>query len=148
MLAQILPGFRDFRTPLVTGYLWLLAIWILLGKPLPSKARKDGLLGMVNALTEYLSGAVVVVVLSFLAYMIGLLLAVEFKVLTTLVGKYGWTITATVESDGKKKTKLVRIADIDDHERFLATDAGSRMQRLISEAFARVEKREVEWQAI
>jgi hypothetical protein len=57
MLAQILPGFRDFRAPLVTGYLWLLAAWILLGKPLPSKARKDGLLGMVNALTEYLSGA-------------------------------------------------------------------------------------------
>lgn len=147
MLAQILPGFRDFRTPLVTGYLWLLATWILLGKPLPSKARKDGLLGIVNALTEYLSGTVVVVVLSFLAYMIGLLLAVEFKVLTTLVGKYGWTIDATVKSGGKR-SRLVRIADIDAHQRFLATDAGSRMQRLISEASARVEKREVDWQAI
>ncbi|WPU11077.1 hypothetical protein [Pseudarthrobacter oxydans] len=92
----------------------------MIGKLLSSKARKDGLLGIVNALTEYLSGTVVVIVLSFLAYMIGLLLAVEVKVLTTLVGKYGWTIDAIVKSGGKKKKTLVRIADIDDHERFLA----------------------------
>lgn len=50
MLAQILPRFRGFRTPLVTGYLWLLGPWILLGKPTPTKDRKDGLMGMMNAL--------------------------------------------------------------------------------------------------
>ncbi|MDQ0618064.1 hypothetical protein [Arthrobacter globiformis] len=148
MLAQILPGFRDFRTPLVTGYLWLLSTWILLGKPLPSKARKDGLLGMVNALTEYLSGAVVVVVLSFLAYMIGLLLAVDFKYLTALVPRYGYTRIPDVESDSKKKWKRVRIAEMSDHQRLLASDAGSRMHRLITEASARVEKREVPWESL
>lgn len=34
MLAQILPGYRDFRTPLVTGYQWIVVLWILVGMPL------------------------------------------------------------------------------------------------------------------
>lgn len=148
MLAQILPGFRDFRTPLVTGYLWLLSTWILLGKPIPSKGRKEGLLGMVNALSEYLSGAAVLAVLSFLAYLIGLLLAADFKVLTALVRRFGWTRFSTLAADGKTTSKFMRISEMNDHERLVGTDAGSTMQRLISEASARVEKREVDLEAI
>ena len=32
MLANILPGFRDLRTPLVTGYVYAFSLWICLGK--------------------------------------------------------------------------------------------------------------------
>ncbi|MBC9822559.1 hypothetical protein [Terrabacter sp. MAHUQ-38] len=36
ILANALPGFRDMRAPLTTGYLWLLFTWLLV-KPDPSK---------------------------------------------------------------------------------------------------------------
>jgi hypothetical protein len=27
-LTNLLPGVRDFRTPLITGYAWLLSLWL------------------------------------------------------------------------------------------------------------------------
>lgn len=73
MLAQILPGFRDFRTPLVAGYLWLIGAWILLGMPVPSSETKTGLVGIVNGIGSYLSPTVSLVVLSFAAFFVGML---------------------------------------------------------------------------
>lgn len=31
ILASVLPGFRDLRTPLITGYLYLVLLWLLVG---------------------------------------------------------------------------------------------------------------------
>lgn len=73
MIAQMLPGFRDVRTPLITGYLWLVSGWILLGMPVPSGIETAGVLGAINSLTKFLSPAVSVIVLSFTAYLIGIL---------------------------------------------------------------------------
>lgn len=148
MLAQILPGFRDFRTPLVTGYLWLLSLWILLGKPIPTKARKDGLMGMMNALGEYLSPLLVVGVLSFAAYLVGVLLAVDIKVVSHLVQRYGWTTRRGLTAKGRPKLKLTRNANVQDYERLVGTSSGSTMRRLLWDAFKRVEKREVPWETI
>lgn len=74
MLAQILPGFRDFRTPLMTGVLWLTAFWVFLGAPIPKKDDKQGIFGLLNQLSEYLSPALILGVLSFAAYILGVLL--------------------------------------------------------------------------
>lgn len=74
MLAQILPGFRDFRTPLMTGVLWLTAIWVFLGTPIPKKDDKEGIFGLLNQVSEYLSPALILGVLSFTAYLLGVLL--------------------------------------------------------------------------
>jgi hypothetical protein len=74
MLAQILPGFRDFRTPLMTGVLWLTALWIFLGTPVPKKDDKEGIFGLLNQVSEYLSPALILGVLSFSAYLLGILL--------------------------------------------------------------------------
>lgn len=74
MLAQILPGFRDFRTPLITGYLWLVFLWLLIGLPLPDATVSEGPMGVINAFGEFLSPAVYITVLSFTAYLIGMLL--------------------------------------------------------------------------
>lgn len=79
MLAQILPGFRDFRTPLVTGYLWIVVLWILVGMPLPDKNAKDGVMGAINSIGEFFTPTVYIAVLSFLAYVIGMLLMVDIK---------------------------------------------------------------------
>jgi hypothetical protein len=31
MLMNLLPGLRELRAPLVSGYLWLISAWLLLG---------------------------------------------------------------------------------------------------------------------
>lgn len=79
MLAQILPGFRDFRTPLVTGYLWIVVLWMLVGMPLPDKDATDGVMGGINAIGEFFTPTVYLAVLSFLAYVLGMLLMVDIK---------------------------------------------------------------------
>lgn len=79
LLAQILPGFRDFRTPLVTGYLWLVVVWTLIGMPLPDKDATTGVMGAINAFGNFLTPTIYVGVLSFLAYVIGMLLMVDIK---------------------------------------------------------------------
>lgn len=143
MLAQILPGFRDFRTPLVTGYLWLLSTWILLGKPVPTKDRKDGLMGTVNALSEYLSPALVLGVLSFVAYIVGMLLMMDTKVVAGVVRRFGWTLRRSVTRSGRARYSFRLNAFVHDYERLVNTNSGSTMRRLLWEAFKRVEKREV-----
>ncbi|ASN39195.1 hypothetical protein CGQ24_09310 [Arthrobacter sp. 7749] len=77
MLAQILPGFRDFRTPLVTGYLWLTVIWILIGAPLPDGKSTVGLMGIINAFGSFLSPAIYLTVLSFVAYVVGMITTIN-----------------------------------------------------------------------
>jgi hypothetical protein len=74
MLAQILPGFRDFRTPLMTGVLWLTALWVFLGTPIPKKDDKEGLFGLLNQVSEYLAPTLILGVLSFTCYLLGVLL--------------------------------------------------------------------------
>jgi hypothetical protein len=124
LLAQILPGFRDFRTPLVTGYLWLLSTWILLGKPVPTKDRKDGLMGTINALSEYLSPALVLGGLSFIAYIIGILLAIDLKFVT----------------------RVMQFPPF--RGRGMTNGTGSTLRRLLEEAFKRAEGRAVTWEMI
>lgn len=70
MIAQMLPGFRDVRTPLITGYLWLASAWILLGMPVPTGTETTGILGSINALAKLLSPAVLAITLSFIAYVL------------------------------------------------------------------------------
>jgi hypothetical protein len=79
-----LPGFRDFRTPLVTGYLWLVVLWILIGMPLPDKNATEGVMGAINAFGNFLTPTVYVAVLSFLAYVVGMLLMVDIKAGSTI----------------------------------------------------------------
>lgn len=88
MLAQILPGFRDFRTPLVTGYLWLVVLWILVGLPLPDKNQTEGVMGAINAFGSLVTPTIYLAVLSFLAYVVGMLLMVDIK--PGSVVRLGW----------------------------------------------------------
>lgn len=88
LLAQILPGFRDFRTPLVIGSLWLVFIWIWLGMPVPSKEETEGPVGLLNALGEYLTPTSFIGVLSFVAYVIGIVLALDSKLATRVHGVF------------------------------------------------------------
>ncbi|QNE35882.1 hypothetical protein [Leifsonia shinshuensis] len=75
MIASLLPGFRDFRTPLVVGYLWLMAVWVLVSPFIPKKADSIGLLRALYDLTGWLGTTIALTILTFAAYVIGLILS-------------------------------------------------------------------------
>lgn len=75
MLASLLPGLRDLRTPLATGYLWLILLWLLLHDYLPKST--EGATGPIRSLYELgglLGSAAVIAALSFVAYLLGSML--------------------------------------------------------------------------
>lgn len=148
MLAQILPGFRDFKTPLITGYLWLVIVWIFVGMPIPSKDETTGALGMINWLTGYTSSATILAVLSFLAYVIGILLTIDVKLATRLVSRFGFTLERQPNDKGKSRWKRLPHRDNVSYRRSMANDSGSTLLKLLWAAFTRVEANNVPWKAV
>lgn len=73
MLINLLPGIRDLRTPLATGYLWLLALWLWIPSHFKYIPPTSGVPGDITRLAHYASRAGVVVAISFAAYLIGVL---------------------------------------------------------------------------
>jgi hypothetical protein len=80
MLASLLPGLRDLRTPLATGYLWLIAIWLLLHDRLPKTV--DQATGPIRSLYQLgaLAGTTAsLAAVSFLAYILGSMLLLNLS---------------------------------------------------------------------
>ena len=74
MLANLLPGLRDLRAPMSAGYLWLATTWLLLVPHLPRSAKEaTGPIADVYSLGSGLGLSYVVAMLSFVAYLIGIL---------------------------------------------------------------------------
>lgn len=109
MLAQILPGFRDFRTPLMTGVLWLTALWAFLGTPIPKKDDKEGVFGLLNQVSEYLSPSLILGVISFTAYLLGVLLMPNMqRKLNVGAAVIHWLKVRVERFYDKRKTKWIR----------------------------------------
>jgi hypothetical protein len=88
LLASLLPGLREVRTPLAVGYLWLLVTWLLSADKVPRIRPEGG--GLVSAffdLESLLGGGAVLAAVSFTAYLIGALLSLplEGRVATRLL---------------------------------------------------------------
>lgn len=148
MLAQILPGFRDFKTPLITGYLWLVIVWIGFGMRIPRKDETTGAMGMINWLTGYTSTATILAVLSFVAYVIGILVTIDVKLATRLVSRFGFTLERQMNDKRKVKWKRLPHRENVSYRRSLANESGSTLLKLLWEAFSRVEARNVPWYPI
>jgi hypothetical protein len=71
ILSGLLPGARQIRTPLVVGYLWLLVAWINVVR-VPVRIRHGLLIVRVSHDLRHLSPALVIIIISFMAYLIGL----------------------------------------------------------------------------
>jgi hypothetical protein len=69
MLLGLLPGFRDLRTSLVTGYLWLFFLWLVID--LPERAELSGPTARAVELGDHLSAAGLIAVASFVAFFVG-----------------------------------------------------------------------------
>ncbi len=71
VLAAILPGVRDLRTPLVTGYTLVFAGWLLLGDHFPSCRHATGVFHQLYQLDGAIGVSTALGVVSFGAYLIG-----------------------------------------------------------------------------
>jgi hypothetical protein len=73
MLTNLLPGIRDLRTPLATGYLWLLALWLWIPSHFKHAPPTSGVPGDITYLAHYASRVGVAIAVSFAAYVVGVL---------------------------------------------------------------------------
>ncbi|MFF2621285.1 hypothetical protein [Oerskovia jenensis] len=71
MLASLLPGVRDLRTPLAVGVVLLLAAWVALGELIPSSGEAQGLLARVYEASGAVGAASTLAAAGFVAYLIG-----------------------------------------------------------------------------
>jgi hypothetical protein len=76
VLAQLLPGVREVRAPLASGYLWLLLVWLVWGDDLgrAANAREGDQPSVIQRLTELeavVQGIGLAVVVSVTAYVMG-----------------------------------------------------------------------------
>lgn len=77
MLASLLPGLREVRTPLAVGYLWLLVMWLWFAGHVPTeRPTGDGFIPRVFDLLDLLGPAAVLAALSFVAFLLGALLTI------------------------------------------------------------------------
>jgi hypothetical protein len=80
LIANLLPGLRDLRTPLAVGYLWLVALWLLLHKYLPTSIdAAKGPLRSLYELGDFVGEGIVLAAMTFVAYLLGSLLVRNFK---------------------------------------------------------------------
>jgi tetratricopeptide (TPR) repeat protein len=71
MIANLLPGLREIRAPLVSGYLWLIFFFLLLHSELPSTSHPDSSFKPLVDLGDDMSTLGLVTVASVAAYLVG-----------------------------------------------------------------------------
>lgn len=77
MLTNLLPGFRHLRTPLASGYIWLVAVWFAFHGRIPTRKEATGLVGAVYELTDLVGRPGTMAAVSFIAFLIGSQLLVQ-----------------------------------------------------------------------
>lgn len=72
VLMNLLPGLRELRTPLATGYVWLVTLWFGLHDLVPSRKHSSGLVLATYQLVEFMGKPALLAALSFIAFLIGM----------------------------------------------------------------------------
>lgn len=75
MLASLLPGIRDLRVPLAAGVVWLTSVWVATGWLVPAVDDFSLLGRQIVSLASAAGGSVAVVVIGFVAYLVGIVLS-------------------------------------------------------------------------
>ncbi|WP_435080326.1 hypothetical protein [Clavibacter michiganensis] len=81
MFAALVPGLRDLRSPLACGLLWLLAAWFAIARQSPDVDSEEApqLVREIWRLVEPLGTPGVVAVVTFVAYLAGVVLSVQLS---------------------------------------------------------------------
>jgi hypothetical protein len=78
VLMNLLPGLRELRAPLASGFLWLAAAWLALGSWLPAERPPgDGEIARLWDLGGAVGKTAVLAAVSFAAYLIGSFLEID-----------------------------------------------------------------------
>lgn len=111
MLASVLPGLRDLRVPLATGFLWLAIVWLVVYPILPTKDEAVGLASAAYTIFGALGPAAFVAAVTFAAYLIGILLARPgTMVARAALGWRGWHRPLSAPSEVESRQIAVRVA--------------------------------------
>ena len=70
-LANLLPGVRELRSPLVAGYLWLLFAWLRWDEAVPTRGHAQGTWHELYSAADTVGAIGIVIAASFLAYLVG-----------------------------------------------------------------------------
>ncbi|TKV61321.1 hypothetical protein FDO65_06880 [Nakamurella flava] len=105
MLASILPGLRELRTPLATGYIYLVVLWLLIWDKIPSADQATGVVGAILKLDGLLGTGSLVAALSFIAYVVGSLLMVSTRYKVKFTGLSRWADIRVIGLDDWSDTK-------------------------------------------
>jgi hypothetical protein len=80
LISNLLPGLRDLRTPLATGYLWLIFVWLLVHKQVPtSVATAKGPLKSLYEISDLVGKGAILTAVTFIAYLLGSLLTKPYS---------------------------------------------------------------------
>ncbi|WP_432190694.1 hypothetical protein, partial [Streptomyces sp. Tue6028] len=77
MLASLLPGLRELRTPLTVGYLWLICVWLWFHDLLPQRATAHGAIRDLYDLAAMLPSASALAAVTFTAYFLGSIIELD-----------------------------------------------------------------------
>jgi len=90
MLNSLLPGLREIRTPLATGYLWLLTSWVIFSHQMPRQRPSAGPLASLWDLANYAGKGALLAALTFIAYLVGSLVEINPQRLWAYGGRPQW----------------------------------------------------------
>jgi hypothetical protein len=71
LLTAAIPGLREIRAPLVAGYLWILAAWLLIDPSLPLRESTDDPVRSLVELADLLGPVGTAAAISVAAYLVG-----------------------------------------------------------------------------
>jgi hypothetical protein len=71
VLASLLPGLRELRTPLAAGYLYLLSLFLLLADRIPAKPHPQVPLSRIYDVVGWIGKPAILAVSTFVAYLVG-----------------------------------------------------------------------------
>ncbi|MEU6348982.1 hypothetical protein ABZ896_06610 [Streptomyces sp. NPDC047072] len=77
MLASLLPGLRELRTPLTVGYLWLICVWLWFHDLLPQRSTAHGAIKDLYDLASLLPSASALAAVTFTAYFLGSIIELD-----------------------------------------------------------------------
>ncbi len=137
MLANLLPGLRDVRTPLAVGCLWLLVAWSLFADRVPRNRPEGG--GLVPALYDLgniVGEGALLAAISFVAYLIGALISLplEGQLATRLLD----AVRPETDARGEYQELLARLRRlVNDYESKLGTDRARELKEGLDRAPSR-----------
>jgi len=77
VLANLLPGLREVRSPLASGYIWILTVWILFSDRLPRRQSADQPWAAIYDFSATVGKPATLAAISFAAYLLGCLLEIR-----------------------------------------------------------------------